>query len=264
MKFVLLLILFGAAGFSCSKPKDETALQNYRSAAAAPAAAQQTPAENKRLPLVLRRVENFSAELKQFEAQAGRQALEPLFQKGESVAAALEGVIDVFKEEYYVFAKNNMRGYLVSRELATYAVPDVKFFRELAERRGEKTDVAFFQLLAQSRPDNLLPAYVKKTSAFDSCIRFGDGKIVALYAKWMEFKNRHPSAYVKQTDEMLQAIGMDLTMSVCACGNEEEVLKEFRMFIAKFPGSAITPQLKKRMENIQKKIDPMRFHCTGG
>lgn len=264
MKFVFVLILFVASGFSCSKPREETAPQNYRPAAAAPAAAQQTPAKNKRLPLVLRRVENFSAELKHFEAQSGRQALEPLFQKGESVAAALEGVIDVFKEEYYLFAKNNMRGYLVSREAATYAVPDVKFFRQLAERRGEKVDIAFFQLLAQTRPDNLLPVYVKKTTAFDGCIRFGDGKIVELYAKWMEFKNRYPSAYVKQRDEMLQATGMDLATSVCACGSEQEVLKEFRMFIAKFPGSAITLELEKRMENIQKKIDPMRFQCTGG
>jgi len=261
---LLLTVLAFVFFFSCSKPKEENALQAYRSVETAPAEATQAPNDKKSLPIVLRRVETFSAELSQYESHAGRQSLEPLFQKGQSLAAMLVSVIDVFKEEYYLFAKNNMRGYLINRDKVVYALPDIKFFKNLAAKRGEKADAAFFELLGQTRQDNVWPVYVEPSEEMTGCIRYGPGTMVELYEKWMRFKSDYPTAYVKQRDDNLRSIGLDLATSVCACGSVDDVLKEFRLFIAKFPNSAITPQLKKRINDVQQKTDPMRFNCTTG
>jgi len=261
--FKLLLLVF-SFWFSCSKPKEETTPQPSRPAQKVETVAQRSSQNNKSLPIILRRVESFTAEIAQYESQLGRQSLEPLFQKGESIASALESVIDIFKEDYYLFAKNNMRGYLINRDKAVYVLPDIKFFKTLAAKRGEKADAAFFELLSQTRPDNLWPVYVEPSEEMTGCIRYGPGTMVELYEKWMRFKSDYPTVYVKQRDDNLRSIGLDLATSVCACGSVDEVLKEFRLFIAKFPNSAITPQLKKRINDVLQKTDPMRFNCTTG
>jgi len=261
---LLLSVLAFVFFFSCSKPKEENAPQPYRPVETASTETTQAITDKKSLPIILRRVESFSAEIAQYESQPGRQPLEPLFQKGESIASALESVIDIFKEDYYLFAKNNMRGYLINRDKAVYALPDINFFKNLAAKRGEKADIAFFELLGQTRRDNVWPVYVEPSEEMTGCIRYGPGTMVELYEKWMRFKSQYPTVYVKQRDDNLRSIGLDLATSVCACGSVDDVLKEFRLFIAKFPNSAITPQLKKRINDMQQKTDPMRFNCTTG
>jgi hypothetical protein len=224
------------------------------------AAASPVSAQDK---IVLQLAEEYSRTLKNYQAQKSRISLESVLRKGKAVAERLDEVESLSDAEYAVLEKK-MKGFVVNREEVVFVKPDLKFFAQLSQRWGTKTDAAFFVLMRVIRPDDVFPVYTERQTDVSGCTIYGIGALTVLYGQALKFKNTYPQAYTPDIDEEINEILDEFTgADVCACGDSASVRREFRLFIKTFPKDKNTAIVRKRLANLEKNKNN-RFKCQSG
>lgn len=200
--------------------------------------------------------------LKGIESKTLPTSLEPLADFQDRLSTRLSEIERLDDDEFTVF-KARMRGFLVNREEVVFAKPDNKFFRDLAARKGLPADIAFFDLRSRLRPDSIWAAYIEQQTDYSGCTLYGTGKLTEIYGLLGSFKEKYPSAYVQMVDDELDYVINALTMGTCACEGLPSAIKEFELFIKKYPNAEITPRLRDRKSNYDEK-SKIRPFCISG
>lgn len=211
---------------------------------------------------ILRLADNYSSALKNFQAGKSRASLENVLQKGEAVGEKLDDLENLSETDYRRLEKK-MKGFLVNRTELVFIEPDLKFFSNLAAKRGTKADVAFFRLMREFKPDNVWASYIEQQTDITGCTKYGNGLMTSLYAKALQFKRNYPQSYASEINEEIDGIFSRFSDIVCACGDRNSVLKEFRLFIKTFPKDKNTRAVKKNLTTLVKSKDA-RFYCKTG
>jgi hypothetical protein len=211
---------------------------------------------------MLQLADEYSLALKKYERQKSKTSVESVLRKGEAVSAKLEVIEDLSDADYLLLEKK-MKGFVVNREEILYIEPDLKFFAQLAKTRGTKSDVAFFALMRQIKPDNVWAAYIEQQTDVTGCTRFGSGLMTRLYGKALQFKRTYPKAYRAEIDEEISDLASKFNDNLCACGDRASVLREFRLFIKTFPRDKHTPEIKKYLKNVKSRKD-FTYNCESG
>lgn len=200
--------------------------------------------------------------LRTIEYGSERSSLEPLADFQEKFSGRLSEIERLKDDEFTVF-KTRMRGFLINREEVVFAKPDNEFFQKLAARKGLPADIAFFDLRSRLRPDSIWAAYIEQQTDYSGCTLYGTGMLTELYGLLNSFKEKYPTAYVQMVSDELDYIKDALTTGTCACGGLPSAIKEFELFIERYPNAEITPRLRDRKSNTDEKSKIRRF-CTSG
>jgi hypothetical protein len=211
---------------------------------------------------ILKLADEYSLALQKYERQKTRTSVESVMRKGKAVGEKLDEIEALSAADYSLLEKK-MRGFTVNREEILFIEPDLKFFAQLSERSGTKTDAAFFVLMRVIKPDNVFPVYIERQTDVSGCTIYGIGALTVLYGKALQFKKTYPKAYVSDINREIEEILSEFTEGTCACGTRAGVEKEFRAFIKTFPKDKNTPAIKKRLANLKRNKD-FRFNCESG
>jgi hypothetical protein len=212
---------------------------------------------------ILRLAENYSSALKTFQTRKTPVSLENVLRKGLIVTEKLDELENLSESDYSLLEKK-MKGFLVNRTELVFIEPDLKFFSDLAAKRGTKADAAFFGLMREFKPNSVWAAYIEQQTDVTGCTIYGNGLLTKLYGKALQFKKKYPKSYVREVDEETDNILLNaFSDNVCACGDRNSVLKEYRSFIKTFPTDKKTPAVKKNLTTLEKSKDA-RFNCQSG
>ena len=77
--------------------------------------------------------------------------------------------------------------------------------------------------------------HIPAVSFFSFSARVRSGALASAYEVWSSFDQRYPQRYVEYVLEELGAVERELTEGTCACGEQEDVLRELRAFDQRFP-----------------------------
>lgn len=211
---------------------------------------------------ILELADKYSLALKKYQSQKSRMSVESIVQKGKVVAEKLDELESLNATDYSLLERK-MEGFVVNREEIVYIKPDLKYFAQLAKTHGTKADIAFFALMREIRPDDVWAAYIEPQTDYSGCTIYGNGLLTKLYGKALQFRKNYPKAFAVDINEEIDKILEEFPESGCACGNRNSVIKEFRLFIKTFPKNKNTPEIKKRLANLEKERD-FRFNCQSG
>ena len=211
---------------------------------------------------ILQLADEYSLALEKYERQKSKTSIESLLRKGNAVSEKIWVIEDLSADEYALL-EMKMKGFVLNREEILYINPDLKFFAQLAKTHGIKSDVAYFALMRQIRPDNVWAAYIEQQTDVTGCTRYGSGLMTGLYKKALRFKSNYPKAYRAEIDEEISELTSKFRDNLCACGDRESVLREFRIFIKTFPRDKQTPKIKKYLKNPKSRKD-FRYNCDSG
>lgn len=217
-------------------------------------------ANNEESVLVL--AAEYQSHLKEIESKNGPTSLEPLADFQNRFSTRLSEVEELSDDEFRKF-EIRMRGFLVNREEVVFVKPDPRFFRKLAKDKGLPADIAFFDLLIKVRPDGVWSAYTQPQTDYSGCTLYGTGKPTELYGLLVSFKEEYPTAYVQMVDDELDYVINALTTGTCACEGLPSAIKEFELFIEKYPDAEITPRLRGRQSDADEK-SKIRPFCISG
>jgi hypothetical protein len=103
------------------------------------------------------------------------------------------------------------------------------------------------------------PAYIRQTTDFSGCTRFGSLELVRCYRLLTRFRDRHPDRYADRIRDLVDDLEREFTDAVGSCGPKDGVEKEFRAFLAEFPTAAIAPKVRERLDGLEKGSLPMTF-----
>lgn len=136
------------------------------------------------------------------------------------------------------------------------------FFKSLADRTRDPEAVQLFMLLQDAYPGSLLFCH-DRVSDYGWCTRFGDGKFVDFYARWSDF---HPAnAAAREVVRAEQAAIIEAMKASCVCAaNAEPLIREYGLFLARFPDIPAAEGLRKRLAEIRSGSAGIRFQCTPG
>lgn len=206
--------------------------------------------------------DQYSLALSQYQNQTSRSSVESVIRKGKIVGERLDEM-EALSDSDYSLLEKKMNGFTVNRDEILFIKPDLKFFAELSKTRGTPSDIAFFSLMRQIRPENVWAAYIAPQTDYSGCTIYGNGLLTRLYGKAKYFKKSYPKAYVSDINEEIDKILEEFPESGCACGNRESVLREYRLFIKTFPTDKNTQVIRKRLTTIERSKG-FRFNCQSG
>jgi hypothetical protein len=212
---------------------------------------------------ILSRAGQYSAAFKKFQSQKGRRSIEPLIKKGTLVSDKLED-IESLDEGEYAKLKSRMKGYAVNSEEILFIEPDVDYFVKLANKRGTKTDIAFFAFLKRLKPDSVWPAYIEQETDFGGCTRYGNGLSTGLYKKAIQFRKTFPTSYAGDVKKAVEDIIQNFKENPYTCSSRADILKEYRLFIKTFPKDRNTPAVRAALKTVEKKKDLYGRHWREG
>jgi hypothetical protein len=211
---------------------------------------------------ILRFAGEYSISLGRFQKGKSGESLESLLNKGMKVSRHLNE-IESLSDGEYTLLKKRMHGFVVNREEVLFINPDLKFFSKLAKSHGKKADIDFFALMRKIRPDNIWAQYIEQQTDATGCTIYGNGSLTKLYGEALRYKKVHPGSYKAEVDKEIEEILSQFLAGTCACGSQEDALKEFRLFLQSFPSDKNAPAIRKRMQKITKNQD-FRFDCQSG
>lgn len=219
-------------------------------------------------------VMSYATELSRVENAKGRVSLEPLFMmayamRDQLVTPAGSGrdaasPVEALSEEEFASTQGHLRGMLVNREEAVFAVPDPEFFEKLGERKGRTEDRLLLRLYHRTYAGSAWPVYVRQQTDVSGCTDFGPGNLTTLYGEWTHYQTLHPDRYKPVVDAELAKIVGELTQSTCACGPSGSVQSELRYFVHRHPGSPIAPAVRGRLNELLHGTSKIRFNCASG
>jgi hypothetical protein len=215
------------------------------------------------------RLEYFNR-LNRFEE--GRGSLERVFESGQAAArAVLEESIrraEAAKEHGTLPLKPQeswLPGFRVSVEEAYVAVPDTRFFRDLARKRGTPVDKELFELFHRTYwGDALWRVYMIQQTDVSGCYVFDHPDLVDLYRNWTRFWATHPRAYTQLVEREVKFLEDMVAQRTCACGDRASVETGLERFLKSFPRSPVAPDVRARLERVRAGTSDFRFRCTSG
>jgi hypothetical protein len=211
---------------------------------------------------ILRLADDYAAVLKRYETRKSRASLEPVIRAGKAVANRL-GELENLSESDYALVEKKMRGFVINRIESVYVEPDAKFFSQLAARRGTLADAEFFRLLSAIKPDNVWAVYIEQQTDVTGCTIYGKGLLVKYYADLLAYQKKYPKSYTDEINGATSDIINKLSGYLCACGDRESVLREFRLFMKTFPRDRDMRLVKQKLAEIKQEKD-VRFNCQSG
>jgi len=157
-----------------------------------------------------------------------------------------------------------LRGMILNREEIVLAEPDPAFYLDLAHRFGGNADVEFFQNYSATLPDGVWRSYLEQQTDVTACTDFASGQLVERYGGWLLFRSSYPGRYSETVGSEIEAIEREMTEGSCACGTQEEFVRELAKFAERFPVSPATPKIRERIQEIRQGRATVRFHCAPG
>lgn len=215
-------------------------------------------------------VASYAAELSRVENAKGRVSMEPLFLMAYAMRDQLvppaspdaASPVEALSDEEFASTQGHLRGILVNREEAVFAVPDAAFFEKLGERKGRTEDRLLLRLYHRTYAGSAWPMYVRQQTDVSGCTDFGPGNLTKLYGEWSHYRTLHPDRYRPVVEAELARIVGKLTKSECACGPSGSVQSELRYFLHRHPGSPIAPAVRTRLNELLHGTSKIRFNCV--
>ena len=206
----------------------------------------------------------YKEHIDRIERSTKKTSLQELIQEGTTIADKLRPVIERLSEADYEVVEKNMKGFTVNRDEVIVIEPDTAFFAALAQKHGTDTDNMYFQFRREWMPEGFWPIYINLQTDVGGCTRFGDGYLANLYKKGNALLPKMTGYYAKETTKILKAVSYQLTTGTCACGDQQSVIKELKLFLQLNPKSEITKIVEKRLEDVKQQPSPMQYQCIGG
>lgn len=213
---------------------------------------------------ILAEVNLYSQSMAQLEGGEGNKTLSEVYANGRVVAEKLARVLESLSNDDYAISEKGMKGFFVFREETVGVLPDMKFFKELAGRRGTRGDVEFFSLMIDVYHDGTWPAFIQQQTDYSGCTVFGDGTLTKLYIEATKLKKTASATYQKQLGELIEEIQSNLTEVVCVCGNADSVIKELTLFSKSAPNADFIAEIKSRITEVKARKSKDRFVCHSG
>lgn len=214
----------------------------------------------------------YAGELERVERAKSRVSMESLFLlamdlERELITPSAPGApspMEELSDPEYASLQSRLRGIRLNRDELLFARPDLRFFVELGERKGNPEDRLFFHLDRMTYPESFAPAYARQQTDYSACTDYGSGKLTRLYGEWQKYGTRHPARYESVVQEETNRIVRELVQGTCACGTERTVEAEFRYFLLRHPGSPIVPKIRARLDQLKHRTANIRFNCVPG
>lgn len=201
------------------------------------------------------------------EKPGPRTSLEPVYHAALSAQNDLMTItqdlawIESLSDAEFADLQSRLKGFVLSRGIDIFADPDPKFFRALAEKRGEPADLAFFTLMEKSIAPDYLPIYVKPQGR-GVCVRYGEDVIAPYYASWLEYQRQSPGRYKDKVTESLANVEDAISLGTCACGEIQSVNHELSGFLNRFPTAPVNNKIRDRIEQLDKDPWKLPVRCT--
>ena len=224
-------------------------------------------------------VTGYAAAMKELLGTQGRTSVQPVFELGIQAAPLLQAVVQDLSDADFKSVQDQMQGFVVSRgavnaaasnasrgpSAASLVTPKAQFFEDLAKRKGEPADIAFFAIYALTEPDsnNAAPAYIRRSDGAAGCTLY-DGKLmVSLYRGWLDFRTRYPDKYENEAQGEIDSLDAELASGICACGSAQETAAGLQAFVDAFPDLPSAAKLRSRIAEIRGGHPKFRFNCNG-
>lgn len=188
--------------------------------------------------------------------KAGDALLKPINARGRNA-------LEELSEEGFQSVAHQMEGFWVNRQEVLYVEPNPSFFLKFARSSGDQASNEFFETFAKTFQHGWKNYHEQQTD-YSGCIRFGSMSLVNSYAMWDAYRLRHPKRYSGEVQTILKDLEDDLAAGTCACGEKNEVIKEFQEFIRAFPRSILAKRLQERLDQIRAGKSNMRWRCISG
>jgi hypothetical protein len=213
---------------------------------------------------LLDEVRKYGESVSRIEKSVEKVSIGELIQKGSSIADRLRPVIENFSQADYEFIEKNMKGFIVNREEVIVVQPDSAFFLKLANRVGTEKDRLYFTFLNELYEGHFWPAYIDLQTDVGGCTRYGEGILSNLFGKGKALLPKVNGYYAEEVKKELSNISSQLAAGRCACGNQESVVKELRLFLELNKESEIAGKIKNRLDDVEKSKSDIEFNCVGG
>jgi hypothetical protein len=171
--------------------------------------------------------------------------------------------LEELSEESFQAVAHKMEGFWVNRQEVLYVEPDASFFLKFARSSGDQASIEFFEAFGKTF-EHGWKIYHEQQTDYSGCIRFGSMSLVNSYAMWSTYRLNHPRRYSGEVQAILKDLEEDLSAGTCACGEKDEVIREFKEFIRAFPRSILAKRLHDRLDQIEAGKSNIRWGCISG
>lgn len=215
-------------------------------------------------------VQAYANLLAEYQQLTERRSLEPVFRAGSAGADTLTtpdpsrnglSFLESHTDAQLAPILKEMQGYVRSGETGQQMLANWKFFRSLADSRGNPEDSAFFQLVDETRLADGFPNYREQVTDDTACTAYGTGALTGDYKRLAAFKKNYPQAYRPEIANAFQDMQTQLTAGDCACKGKDSVIHEFELFVKTCPGESITPTVRQRLEDVRNDRVKFRYQC---
>lgn len=172
-----------------------------------------------------------------------------------------KAVLERYSDAEFTALKAQVRGLTLHRELDIYAQPEPAFFLSLAKAHGTPADVEFFTQYAATWGVDLVPTYLKLRPQPTPCVRFGEDRIVPLYAAWQSYAMKHPETFKARVQQNIGDLEEAVALGTCACDGVASVQREQAEFLKLFPNNPKAAEIKARAEQLLKDPDVLPVNC---
>jgi hypothetical protein len=214
---------------------------------------------------VLAKVHQYSEQVTQFENGKSKQSLDDLYLDGIVLAHELAQVLESLSDQDYELAQEEMKGFIVFREEIVGVEPKWVFFKELAQSKGSKEAIDFFNFMADVYGDGIWQVYEQQVTDYSSCGSYGDGTRTKLYLAATKIKPPVNQAYrirlKKEIDELKESLVGD---NICVCDGPDSAINELSLFVKKAKDANIRPDVEKLLAKIKAGKSTVRFNCHPG
>ena len=99
----------------------------------------------------------YALALKKIQRRKSKTSNESLIEKGSAVADQ-SGELESLSEGDYALLEKKMKGFVINREEIIFIKPTFEFFTQFSKTHGTKTDIAYFALMHEIKPDDVWKA----------------------------------------------------------------------------------------------------------
>lgn len=204
------------------------------------------------------------AEVTEYRKAIEQGAVEAAFNAAVAVRKVVIPKIEELPDADFEQLVRDLPGIILNRDEVLLADPDPQFFLDLARKRGDAADVAFFENYRATFPDSVWPVWVNQQTDVTGCIDYGSGQLVQRYAGWRKFRAANPGRYKAAVTQRLRDIEEAAADATCACGTKESARTELERFVKAFPDALFVPRIRRRIEALSRGASVMRFNCLSG
>jgi hypothetical protein len=157
--------------------------------------------------------------------------------------------------------QKDLPGIMLQNEEAIRVQPLPEFFEAVAAEYGDAVDKQFAREYAATFIDTQV-FYLEMVTDVTGCTRYGMGLFAERYGAWTEFRAAHPRRYRSTADALIENLEEELLTDTCACGTRDEVVREYELFIKRFPSLPLTKRVGERLRAIENGSSDFRYGCS--